>query len=85
MMPLKDEIRMNLVADHTDIMLLRELCDTPELFLAPYPSDRVVRGAEQYRFRVSELTVKIVEINLPMSIVVSQRRYDRNALVREYG
>ena len=72
-MPLKDEIRMNFVADHTDIMLLRELCDTPELFLAPYPSDRVVRRAEEYRLCHSELAVKIVEINLPVTVIVPQR------------
>ena len=77
-----DQIAMNLIRKDQHIVFDTQLADTGQLLPGEYASCRVVRVAQQQHLGIGQFLIQIVEIDLVMSVHLTQRVIHHDTIVQ---
>lgn len=77
--PVKNQIRMNFIRNDQHIVFDADLRHACKFVPAPYPSDGIVRTANQENSACSGLSGKIIKIDLPAPVLFQQPVFDHNS------
>ena len=74
LVPVEHQVRMNLIADHNDMVPGADLGHPVELVFRPDPADRIVRIADDHQlcFGVRRAALKIVKVDRVSAVFIDQ-------------